>query len=478
MTRMRNLSLLSERPQVVNVGIEDFAEDLRRQGVSVASMQWKPAAAGDMEMIRLLARLDPQRVARANEACIDRIAKGGAVVTGLGVARDLVPGMTDHDRVLLHAGPPVAWENMCGAMRGAMIGAILYEGWARTADEAVRLADRGGIHFSPCHHHRTIGPMAGMVSPSMKVHVVRNDAYDIETYVTLYMGLGRVLRHGVHEDDVMEKLRWLNGEFAELYGEALRRSGGVDVKALVAQGLQMGDECHSRFKATSQLLITQLLPHLIRSGDGEQVIRAVKHMDAASSFPLSMVMAAFKGILDAASGIPDSTIVTTIARNGVDTGIRVSGAGDTWFTAPAPMIEGVYFPGFGPQDAGRDIGDSAITETMGIGSMAMAAGPAVVQFIGSTAAHAIEATRSMYEITASEHPLFKIPIFDFRGIPFGIDVRKVVETGITPIINTGIPANRPNVGQIGAGIAAVPYECFAKALRHLAAQPQHEGVGA
>lgn len=464
---MQRFSLLSEELKPINVGLEDFAEDLRRQSLQVGTLQWKPAAGGDTELIGLLAQLDREKVAAANRECVERIAKGTAILTDIKVARDVIPGMTDHEFVLLHAGPPVRWEDMCGAMKGALIGSILYEGWAKTDTEAIKLAESGKIHFSPCHHHRAIGPMAGMISPSMKVHVVRNDVFDIETYVTIYMGLGRVLRHGVYEDDVMEKLRWLNGDFADLYREALLRSGGVDVKALVAQGLQMGDECHSRFKAASQVLISMLLPHFIRSGDSEAVIRALKHMEDASSFPLSMIMAAFKGIFDAASGIPHSTIVTTIARNGVETGIKVSGAGDRWFTAPAPWIEGVYFPGFGPEDAGRDIGDSAITETMGIGSMAMAAGPAVVQFIGSTAQYAMESTQTMYEITETEHPLFKIPILDFKGVPFGIDVRKVVETGITPIINTGIPSNRPNVGQIGAGIAKVPYECFVKALREL-----------
>ena len=465
---MQIFSIFSEQVHAVNVGVDGFADDLRGQGMPVTPLQWKPAAGGDEELLALLARLDPDKTAAANQQCLETIARGTAMLTGLKRARDVVPGMTDHEFVLLHAGPPVTWEAMCGPMKGAMIGSILYEGWAKTPGEAIRLAESGAIHFSPCHEHRAIGPMAGMISPSMWVQVVENTAFGLETYVTLYMGLGRVLRHGVYEPDVLEKLAWLNGEFAELYRLALERSGGIDIKALVAQGLQMGDECHSRFKATSLVLLNQLLPHLIRSGADEAVIRAATHMEAASSFPLSAVMAAFKGMLDPANGIPHSTVVTTIARNGVQTGIKVSGTGNIWFTAPAPMIEGIYFPGYGPEDANPDIGDSAITETMGIGSMAMAAGPAVVQFIGSTAQYAMDSTLAMYEITESEHPLFKIPVLDFRGVPFGIDIRKVVATTVTPLINTGIPCKRPNVGQIGAGITAVPYECFAKALRHMA----------
>lgn len=465
---MQTFSLFAQPVNAVNVGLDNFAEELQRQGMPVSSLQWKPAAGGDEELLALLAVLDAEKTAAANRECLERITRGTAILTGLEVARDVVPGMQDHEYVLLHAGPPVAWENMCGPMKGAMIGSILYEGWAKTPEEAIKFADSGKIHFSPCHEHRAIGPMSGMISPSMRVQVVENTAFNSKTYVTLYMGLGRVLRHGVYEADVLEKLAWLNGEFADIYKQALERSGGIDIKALVAQGLQMGDECHSRFKATSLVLLNQLLPHLIRSGESEAVIRAATHMEAASSFPLSAVMAAFKGILDPANGVPHSTIVTTVARSGVETGIKVSGAGNTWFTAPAPMIEGIYFPGYGPEDANPDIGDSAITETMGIGSMAMAAGPAVVQFIGSTAQYAMESTLAMYEITESEHPLFKIPVLDFRGTPFGIDIRKVVATTITPLINTGIPCKRPNVGQIGAGITAVPYACFVKALRSMA----------
>ncbi len=469
---MQTFSIFSDQVSAINVGLDGFADDLQRQGMPVASLQWKPAAGGDEELLRLLAKLDADKIAVANKRALEIISQGTAILTDLEVARNVVPGMTDHEFVLLHAGPPVTWEKMCGPMKGAMIGSILYEGWAKTPEEAIKLADSGKIHFSPCHEHRAIGPMAGMISPSMRVQVVENTEFNLKTYSTLYMGLGRVLRHGVYEPDVLEKLAWLNGEFADIYKQALLRSGGIDIKALVAQGLQMGDECHSRFKATSLVLLNLLLPHLIRSGESEAVIRAATHMEAASSFPLSSVMAAFKGIFDPANGIPNATIVTTVARNGVETGIKVSGAGNIWFTAPAPMIEGIYFPGYGPEDANPDIGDSAITETMGIGSMAMAAGPAVVQFIGSTAQFAMESTIRMYEITESEHPLFKIPVLDFRGTPFGIDLRKVIATTMTPLINTGIPCKRPNVGQIGAGITAVPYGCFVNALRYMANMPE------
>jgi hypothetical protein len=283
------------------------------------------------------------------------------------------------------------------------------------------------------------------------------------------MGTGKVLRHGAYDETVMAKLRWMNHELAPMLRRALHAAGGIDLMSLVAQAVQMGDELHNRNKASNPLLITKLAPYLVAVADRDQAIRAIRFIDDAGHFILNMVMAGCKGILDAASGIKDSTIVTTIARNGYETGIRVSGTGERWFTAPAPQIKGVFFPGFGPDDANPDMGDSAITETIGLGSLAMAGAPAVVQYVGGTPEFALQTTMNMYEITVAEHKTFKLPTLNFRGTPLGIDIRKVVKTGITPVINTGIACRRPGVGQIGAGLTAVPIECFEKALEAFAA---------
>jgi hypothetical protein len=402
----------------------------------------------------------------ANDECIRRIDQGGAVWVDIRTARDVVPGLGD--RTVFHAGPPLAWDNMPGPMRGAIIGASMFESWAKTPEEAVALAESGGLRFDSSHHHRAIGPMSGIITPSMQVNVVRNEAFGLDTYATLYMGIGRVLRHGAYDETVMEKLRWMNHELAPLLRKAVLAAGGVDVKSIVAQAVQMGDEMHNRNKASNPLLIVALARHLVAVGGAAEVARALKFVEDAGHFILNLVMAGAKGILDAASGIDGSTIVTAIARNGYETGIRVSGTGERWFTAPAPMIKGVYFPGFGPEDANPDMGDSSITETIGLGSLAMAGAPAVVEYVGGTPEFALETTMRMYEITASESKAFKLPSLRFRGTPLGIDIRKVVKSGITPVINTGIACKRPGVGQIGAGLTAVPIECFEKALEAFA----------
>jgi hypothetical protein len=405
-------------------------------------------------------------VRAANDECLKRIQRGAATLVDIRLASDVVPGM--QGMTVYHAGPPVPWDRMCGPMRGAIIGACLFEGWARTPEDAVALAEADKLRFDSCHNNRAIGPMAGIITPSMQVHVVRNDAFDIETYSTLYMGIGKVLRHGAYDQSVLDRLAWMNGQLGPLLRDAIRRAGGIDLKNIVAQALQMGDELHNRNKASNSLLLVALAPHLVATGPAEVVEAAVTFIDGAGHFVLNSVMAGCKGMLDAGSGVEGSTIVTAIARNGVETGIRVSGAGERWFTAPAPMIEGVYFPGYGPEDANPDLGDSAITETAGLGSFAMAGAPAVVQYIGGTPQFAVETTMRMYEITAGEHETFQIPNLNFRGTPFGIDVRKVVETGITPVINTGIAHRNPGIGQIGAGLTEAPMGCFVQALEAIA----------
>jgi hypothetical protein len=407
-------------------------------------------------------------IAAANKECLRRIQESTAELVDIRRAQDVIPGMGD--RSVFHAGPPVAWERMCGPMKGAIAGACLFEGWVTTLGEAEALAESGELHFDSLHNHRACGPMSGITTPSMMVNVIRNEAAGIETYCNLYEGIGKVLRHGANTPDVLERLRWMNTELAFLLKTAILRSGGIDIKNIVAQAVQMGDEMHNRNKASNSLLTLALAPHLVAVAKSpEDAMKAITFIDGSGHFVLNSVMPSCKAMLDAGGGIPDSTVVTTIARNGTEVGIRVSGLGDTWFTAPAPHIEGVYFPGFGPEDANPDIGDSAITETMGLGSCAMAAAPAIVQYIGGTPQKAVETTMRSYEITAGEHETFKIPALNFRGTPLGIDIRKVVETAFTPVINTGIACRRPGVGQIGAGITAVPMECFEKALEAFAA---------
>jgi hypothetical protein len=399
----------------------------------------------------------------ANKTAVERMMSARPILTGIAIARDVIPGM--HDKLLLHAGPPIEWERMSGPLRGAIIGALLFEGLAKDEAEARNLATSGEISFEPCHHHNSVGPMAGVISPSMAVYVIENTEGDNKAYSNLNEGYGKVLRYGAFSDEVITKLKWMNDSMAPLLGKVLESGDGIDLRALLAEALHMGDEGHNRNKAGSLLFMRHLAPRIaaVKGADSvkEQVLAFLG--DNALSV-LNPVMAACKAMVDAAHGVEGSTLVTVMARNGTDFGIRVSGLGERWFTAPAQIPDGLYFPGFTSEDANADIGDSTITETAGIGGFAMASAPAIVSFVSGTPQDALNATLEMYEITVAEHAHFTIPPLDFRGSPTGIDVRKVVELGITPRVNTGIAHKDPGVGQVGAGLVRPPMSIFEQAI--------------
>jgi hypothetical protein len=351
-------------------------------------------------------------------------------------------------------------------MRGALIGAMLYEGMAHSPEEAASLAERGEIELSPCHHHLAVGPMAGVTSPSMPVMVVENAAGGNRSHCTFNEGLGKVLRYGANSPDVIERLRWFERVFGPLLGSVLRAGEGIDLRAMTAQAVQMGDECHNRNKAGTCLFYRAVAPELVESGaPTADVADALRFLRSNDFFYLNLAMAYGKAAADAAHGVAGSTLVSTMARNGTEFGIRVSGLGHRWFTAPSEPVRGLYFPGYGPEDANPDIGDSAITETVGLGGFALAGAPAIVQFIGGTPADALRYTLEMYDVTVAEHDQFRMPPLDFRGTPVGIDVRKVIRTGVRPVIDTGIAHREAGVGQVGAGIVHPPLECFVDAMR-------------
>ncbi len=463
-------TLLTGGVRAVNIGLAGFAEPIRTHGGACAQVEWRPPAEGDRALGLLLARLedDPDdpfgaQVARANAEAVRRIVEGRPVAVDVRTAVEAIPGMGA--RTLLHAGPPITWERMCGPMRGAAIGAMLLEGWAATPAEAEALADRGAVEFAPCHEHATVGPMAGIVSPSMPVIVVENQAFGNRAFSNLNEGIGKMLRYGAYDEAVLERLRWFAATLGPALGRTLRASP-VDLRDLTARALQMGDECHNRNVAGTSILIRTIAPALVRAAP-DDAAAALEFMRGNDHFYLNFSMAACKATLDAAHGIDGSTVVTAMARNGVEFGIRVGGTGGAWFTAPAGVPDGLYFPGYGAQDANPDIGDSAITETCGIGGFAMAAAPAIVRFIGGTPADAIAYTRAMYRITLTRSQAYGIPSLGFAGTPTAIDVRRVVESGVVPIIDTGIAHRLPGMGQIGAGITAAPYGCFTAALRAL-----------
>jgi len=412
-----------------------------------------------------------EEVEKANRHACERLIESEPILVKVDVAERVMPFL--RGMRLTHAGPPIRWTEACGPLRGAVIGAALFEGWAETPERAARLAETGEIQLDSNHSHSAVGPMAGVISPSMKVFVVRNKTDGNYAYTNLNEGLGKVLRYGAYSQEVLDRLKMLNTVVAESLGASLEeaaKQGGINLRNIIAQALHMGDECHNRNVAGTSLLLRELAPYLSETTDQETAARVLRFINSNNHFFVNIAMAAGKVMADAAHGVRYSTIVTALSRNGRYFGVRVSGLGDTWFTAQAPTPRGLYFPGFGPEDANPDIGDSTITETVGLGGAAMAASPAIVRFVGGTARDAVEMTRRMEKITFTKHRYFTIPYLEFEGTPTGIDIRKVVQTGLTPIANTGIAHREPGVGQVGAGLVEMPMAPFKQALRDFASK--------
>ncbi|MCX7018487.1 MAG: DUF1116 domain-containing protein [bacterium] len=479
MSTTKSHRLFGEELIVVNMGLASFGENLRREGATVVQMDWRPEAGGKPELLAALDRLRAsdgelrQEIAKANEEAVGRLLQARPVIAGIGRAGDVIPDMrSDH---VLHAGPPVTWERMCGPMRGAIIGGLIYEGLASNADEASLLAASGEIAFEPCHHHQAVGPMAGIITASMPVWIIENTAFGNRACSTLNEGLGKVLRYGAYSGEVIKRLRWMERTLAPVIADAIALHGPVDLRVIIAQALQMGDELHNRNRAATSLLIRELAPCLARAkADSETKAEVLEFMNGNDHFFLNLSMAACKSALDPTLGIAHSTMISAMARNGTEFGIRVSGLGNRWFTAPSPMVEGLYLPGFSEADAAPDIGDSVITETAGLGGFAMAAAPAIVQFVGGSASRALAFTREMYEITLAENPAYRIPSLDFRGTPAGIELTAVVASGIAPVVNTGIAHREPGIGMVGAGLVKPPISCFEQALTAFSEQYCHD----
>ena len=471
-------NLFRSELKVVNLGLTGFRQALDDAGAQMVQVDWKPPLDVDPKLAQRV-RQHGAEIERANARTTKLILSGMPQLVGLESAIDVIPGMKPN--LLLHAGPPITWDRMCGPMRGAIIGALLYEHKARTPKEAGRLAASGAIKFSPCHEHGAVGPMAGIISPSMPVFVLENEAHGNRAYSTLNEGLGKVLRYGAFGEPVIQRLDWMRDTLYPVLKKAVAKLGRIDLKNLIAQALHMGDEVHNRNRAATSLLYRTLAPAVVTTcgqpSVAAEVLEFINHND---HFFLNLSMAASKAMLDAARGVKDSSIVVVMARNGTDFGVQLSGTGDRWFTGPADVPDALYFPGYSKADANPDIGDSAITETTGLGGFAIAAAPAIVQFVGGSSEDALNYTRQMYEITAAENNVFQIPGLNFRGTPTGIDVRKVIEKNILPFIDTGVAHKQPGVGQIGAGVLNAPaapfqkaFEGFARSLVGEPAMPSH-----
>jgi hypothetical protein len=411
-----------------------------------------------------------EQIEAANKKALERMLSGTPVLVDVVPAHEAIPNL--QDKMILHAGPPISWERMCGPMRGAIAGIAVFEGWATDLAEAECMARDGAFDFHPNHHFDAVGPMTGITTLNQPMLVVENRTYGNKAYCAINEGLGKVMRFGGNDEEVLNRLRWLRDVFGPVMGKALRHMGDLPLKEIVARGLSMGDEMHQRNVGCSSLLLRAIAPALAETvTDNAALSKALAFMGGNDQFFLNIAMVMGKAIMDPVSDIEASSVVTAMSRNGTDFGIQVSGTGDEWFTAPVEMPEGLYFPGFTADDANPDMGDSTIVETIGLGGFAMAAAPAVAGFVGAGAAsEAALTTRAMAEITLAENPEWTIPAIDYQGVPTGIDIRLVVETGIVPTINTGIAHKEPGVGQVGAGVVKAPMACFEQALRALASR--------
>ena len=384
---------------IINVGADLFADALATQGVPVTHVTWQPSPGNSNAALSVL--LGDPRVDHANQEVVQRMMAARPRLVDVRPAGEAIPGM--HKHLLLHAGPPITWERMSGPLRGAITGALLYEELAPDIASAERLAASGDIAFAPCHHFHAVGPMAGVVSASMPVQVIEEPISGHQTFSTLNEGLGKVLRYGANSPEVLTKLRWMQQVLGPALARAVRAMGGMELKTIIAQALLMGDECHNRNKAATSLFLREVAPYLVETGTStEETASVLRFIHGNDHFFVNLSMATCKAATLASHGIPFSSVVTTLARNGTDFGIRVSGLGNSWYIAPAQPVKGLYFSGFSEEDANPDIGDSAITETAGIGGFAMATAPAIVRFIGGTPADALRYTLEMYDITVAE----------------------------------------------------------------------------
>ena len=470
--------LLSQAPSVLNIGIDGFNDSIRHHGGQVEHLPWRPPGNADPVLAWNLARLmDDARISAANAEACKRIIQSRPLWEDIALRADSVWPEMKGTRLLLHAGPPVAWDAMCGPMHGAMVGAVLYEGWAKTPEQAQKMLARGDIEFAQCHDFSAVGPMTGIISASMPLIQVRDATHGNVAYTNINEGIGRCLRFGANGPDVLQKLKWFEDVLAPVLKAAVRhnfdKTGGIDLKAIQSQALLMGDEVHSRNAASTALFFMALAVPLAAEHKGlsqTQIHQSLDFVAKTSQFFLNYSMASCKAIMDAAHGVPFSSVVTATARNGTETGLRISGLGQQWLSATSDLPQGLFFPGFKQEDACPDIGDSAITETAGFGGCSFAASPALTLLAGGSVSDAVRYSREMYEITVTKNPALSLPALDFEGAPCGIDVRKVVDTGIRPVVTTGIAHKQAGVGQIGAGIVRVPMACYAKALDAMAEQ--------
>lgn len=467
---MKINKLFKEELKITNIGSPTFLKDLDLQKIEYVNLEWAPPAKGDKELIRVLSILDDKKelIQKANDEALSRIKKAEGKLIAVKKAIEVIPGMTN--KTIMHAGPPISWGNMADPMKGAILGAAVFEGWVESIDKAEQYILSNDIQFIPNHQLNCVGPMAGITSPSMPVHVIYDSIHDNTSYCNINEGLGGVLRFGKNTSDVIERLIWIREKFAPVLNDAIQICDGIDVRNIIMQALNMGDECHNRNKAATSLFYKEVAVPIMKTNYSlshkEEVLRFIQNNE---HYFLNLSMPYCKVALMAGHNIKYSSLCTIMCRNAYEFGIKISSS-DKWFVGPAQYVKGLYFPGYTEEDAALDLGDSAITETNGLGGFSMAASPSIVKFVGGTVNDAFNYSLLMNQITWGNNPNFTLPSLDFKPTAVGIDIIKVISSDILPIINTGIAHKKAGVGQVGAGLVNPPYECFKKALLEFAKQ--------
>jgi hypothetical protein len=458
---------LPDEVEVVNVGLPLFAESVRLQGRPAQQVDWRIPAGGDLTAVSALARLHGTKhdaIAAANAEVFRRLDTGVPLLHRLAAAIDVVPDIDD--RTILHCGPAIEWPDVCDPLRRSMRAAVVAEGWAADVAAADRLLADGDVRLAPANMHQTVVPMATAIGPSSPMYVVENEEGGTRAFSPINQGPGEVAWFGRETDAAIARLRFLRDVAGPILDEALQLNGPIDVMALATQGIAMGDDIHMRTQATTNLLIRNLLPHIVAVA-GDRGVEFATYLGGNHLFFLNIAMAAAKSLTLWAEEVSGSSIVTTMARNGTTFGIKLAGH-DEWFLTEAPPVgDALYYSGYGPETAARDIGDSAVLELVGLGGPAAAGSPAVAAFLGGTMADARRATEQMVQICTGPSTRFKLPIMDFRGTPVAVDVRYVAESGITPKVNTGVLHATAGTGQVGAGVATAPLSCFVEAMLDL-----------
>lgn len=462
--------LFSSELRVVNLGLTTFHDALDDQKVANCQVEWKPPAGGDLHLIELLDGLDREKIDVANQEALARMLAAEPELVDVRYAHEVIDGLDAF--TIGHAGPPLTWDEMCGPMKGAVIGAAIYEGMCQSAEEVEPLVRSGRIKFRHNHEMGCVGPMTGMITRSMPLWVVRNAAFGNVAYCTFNEGLGKVMRFGANDAEVIARLRWLEKTLAPAMKAALAISEPISLKVMIAKALSMGDEMHQRNIAASCLFVRTITPKLVRCvRDPQTLAEILDFITGNDQFFLNLAMVAGKATMDPVKNIPYSTVVTAMSRNGTNFGVKISALGDRWFQAPVLMPKGLYFPGYSEKDANPDMGDSAICETFGIGGVAMASAPAVVRFVGAeSVSEAMRYSRQMQQIAVGTNNAYIMPTMNFVGTATGLDAKKIVETGILPVINTGMAHKEAGIGQVGAGIVFAPFGCFAEAMTAFAAE--------